>query len=331
MSSTIPQGGASASRATEGRGRYAVTVGGFVVVVVLAGTLVALSRWPTLPGVVASHWGPSGVDATQSKMAFTVSMGGLGLGLGLFLGVLGWFLPAEPRRILAALVGLSTGFIGIVGYGALLAQARLSDPSRATIPALTVLVGVVVSLLAAVVLWRLNPPPPVIRRGAGEPLSPGAATVPAAATERVVWLGHASPSTGLTVSMVVLLGAVAVVSGIANPWAAIPALVIGALILLLLHARVVIDEFGVRVTSAGIPWLRVRLAEIRDADHRDIVPLRDFGGLGMRYRSDRRGWVIRTGDALELHQADGTSTFVSLDHADQAAAVVNTLVARLPH
>ena len=54
----------------------------------------------------------------------------------------------------------------------------------------------------------------------------------------------------------------------------------------------------------------------------------DFGGYGIRYRL---GCVIRSGDALELHQADASSTYVTLDHADQADAFVNTLVARLPH
>lgn len=157
---------ASGCRATEGRGRYAATTGGFAAVVVLAGTVVVASRWSQLPPMVASHWGRSGVDATQSKAAFTVTLGVLVLGLTLLLGLLGWFISSDVRRMLAASAGFATGLVGVLGYGALVAQAGVTDPLRATIPVVTAVATVVVSLLAAVALWRLNPPPPGIRHPA---------------------------------------------------------------------------------------------------------------------------------------------------------------------
>ena len=98
----------------------------------------------------------------------------------------------------------------------------------------------------------------------------------------------------------------------------------------MLSARVVINDNGIRVASAGIPWLRVPLAEVREASGSSVNPLVDFGGLGMRYGRGKRGFVTRKGEALLLDQADETKTYVSINHADQAAAVVNTLLQRLP-
>ncbi|MGV8910734.1 MAG: hypothetical protein ACOH1Y_17295, partial [Propionicimonas sp.] len=69
--------------------------------------------------------------------------------------------------------------------------------------------------------------------------------------------------------------------------------------------------------------------EVREASSSTLNPFADFGGFGMRYGYGKRGFVTRKGEALLLEQADGTKTYVSINHADQAAAVINTLLQRL--
>jgi hypothetical protein len=116
---------------------------------------------------------------------------------------------------------------------------------------------------------------------------------------------------------------------VAAPWAAIgPALGI-VLLLLVAHARVVVDADGLRVTSAGIVrWLRVPLASVAYAEGSELHAFREFGGFGLRFRTDERAFVTRSGEALRVVQRDGTRTYVSVDGAEEAAAVLNALVTR---
>jgi hypothetical protein len=100
-------------------------------------------------------------------------------------------------------------------------------------------------------------------------------------------------------------------------------------VLLSAHARVLVDAEGLRVTSAGVlTWLRVPLSTVAFADRSELHALRDFGGLGLRFRPDARAFVTRTGEALRVVQRDGTRTYVSMDDAEEAAAVLNGLVTR---
>jgi len=94
-------------------------------------------------------------------------------------------------------------------------------------------------------------------------------------------------------------------------------------------ARVVADAEGLRVTSAGVlPWLRVPLDAVAYADRSELRAFREFGGVGLRFRPGARAFVTRSGDALRIVQRDGAKTYVSMDDAEGAAGVLNTLVRR---
>ncbi len=81
------------------------------------------------------------------------------------------------------------------------------------------------------------------------------------------------------------------------------------------------------MTSAGVVrWLRVPLDAVAYAERSELHAFREFGGWGLRFRAEERAFVTRTGEALRIVQRDGTRTWVSLDGAEEAAAVLNALV-----
>lgn len=311
-------------------GRWALTVGGFAVASVAIGTALLASRWSQIPAIVATHWGPGGgVDATQSRSSFVLTTALFLLGLTAFFGLLAW-MESYGRRILAATASGTAALIAVLTYGTVLTQAGLSDPHKAVIPAPVIVATVVLPVVVAAALWRLNPLPPRAVRAPGANLSTDARTIDVAPGERLAWVGRAAPAGWAMGILALFIAAATVLSWVSVPWTAVIPLAAGALTIVMLSARVVINDNGIRVASAGIPWLRVPLAEVREASGSTLTPFGDFGGIGMRYGRSKRGFVTRKGEALLLEQADGTKTYVSINHADQAAAVVNTLLRRRP-
>jgi hypothetical protein len=318
-------------RSRKGMGRWALTVGGFAVASVAIGTVLLASRWSQIPAIVATHWGPGGgVDATMSRSSFVLTTALLLLGLTAFFGLIARNLPSDGRRLLAATASGTAALIAVLTYGTVVTQAGLSDPYKAVISARVIVAAVVLVVVTATALWRLNPLPPPAVRAPGANLSTDARTTDTALGERLAWVGRAAPAGWAMGILGIIFAAATAASWVAGGWTAVIPLAAGALTVVMLSARVVINDNGIRVASAGIPWLRVPLDEVRGASGSSINPFVDFGGFGMRYGRSKRGFVTRKGEALLLEQADGTKTYVSINHADQAAAVVNTLLRRRP-
>ena len=311
-----------------GTGRYVATVVALPGAVVVIGLALVVASWSQLPEVVASHWGPNGVDGTQTRLAFALTASAFVVGLSLLLALVAWVMPGDGRRIMATTVGVMSGFLGTVLYGALLGQRGVTDASAATLSPWVFLVGALVGAALGAVAWMLNP---VLPRPDSVALTvpTDAPRIPLAEGERLVWFGWTSAGAWvvwLALGLAVLGCLVAVV---AAPWAAIgPAFGI-VLLLLVAHARVVVDADGLRVTSAGVVrWLRVPLSSVAYAERSELHAFREFGGYGLRFRTDQRAFVTRTGEALRVVQRDGTRTYVSVDGAEEAAAVLNALVTR---
>jgi hypothetical protein len=105
----------------------------------------------------------------------------------------------------------------------------------------------------------------------------------------------------------------------------------------MLFIRVRVDADGLVVRSA-VPGLRsvrrlrlhVPLAQIREARVVDVHPLGDFGGWGYRVGTGgRSGFVLRAGEALEVHRGDGGRLVVTVEGAGDAAATLNSLLDRV--
>lgn len=313
-----------------GSRRYLATAFGIPALVVAVGVGLVAASWSQLPTVVASHWGPDGVNATQGRLAFSVTATAITLALGWFLGLVGWLLPPDGRRVTAAVVGVMSGFLATLLFGALLGQRGLTDPRDATLSPWAFVAAVLVGGVLGAVAWLVNP---VSRRAQTVPIPVprDVPRLPLADGERLVFFGWTAAARWVRwiVLGLVVLGCVVAVT--AAPWAAVgPALAI-VLVLLSAHARVVIDPDGLQVTSAGVlRWLHVPLADVAYADRSELQALRDFGGLGLRFRTDERAFLTRSGEALRIVQQDGTRTYVSMDDSSEAAAVLNSLVGPQP-
>lgn len=311
-----------------GSNRYLMTVVGLPVVVLAVGLGLVAAAWDQLPPVVASHWGPDGVDGTQGRLAFTVTASVILAVLCALLGGVGWLLPEDGRRVMAAVVGVLSGFLGVVLFGALLGQRGVADARDAALSPWVFLGGAVAGAVLGVTAWLLNPvrPRPDIP---AVPLPADAPRVPLAEGERLVWFGWSAPAHWVRWVVLALVVLACLVAVTAAPWAAVGPGIAIVLVLLSAHARVVVDADGLRVTSAGLlRWLHVPLSAVAYADRSELRALPDFGGLGLRFRTDERAFVTRSGEALRVVQRDGTRTYVTMDDAEDAAAVLNALVAR---
>ena len=311
-----------------GTGRYVATVLALPALVVVTGLALVAGSWSQLPAVVASHWGPNGVDGTQTLVAYTVTATAFVVGLSLLLALVAWVMPGDGRRIMATTVGVMSGFLGTVLYGALLGQRGVTDPSTATLSPMVFVLGALVGAVLGAVAWMLNPVLP--RPDSVTPAVPAdAPRIPLAEGERLGWFGWTAAGPWVVWLALGLAVVGCFVAVVAAPWAAIgPALGI-VLLLLVAHARVVVDADGLRVTSAGIVrWLRVPLASVAYAEGSELHAFREFGGFGLRFRTDERAFLTRSGEALRVVQRDGTRTYVSVDGAEEAAAVLNALVTR---
>lgn len=94
-------------------------------------------------------------------------------------------------------------------------------------------------------------------------------------------------------------------------------------------AAVVAGGRQVAGPQAGWPRLAVPLDTVAGAATTTVRPL-EFGGWGLRMQptTGTTAVVTRTGPARRLDRTDGTAVVVSLNSADEAAAVVNALLDR---
>jgi hypothetical protein len=132
--------------------------------------------------------------------------------------------------------------------------------------------------------------------------------------------------------VIALLAALALGFGVwLDPWAAVIPAVVAVAMAGVLQGEVTIDRDAVRVSSLGrITWMTIPLAGIALAEAEAVSPLRDFGGYGIRFGLRGRGFITRAGQALRCEGLDGTSTWVTVDGAVEAAATVNALLESAP-
>jgi len=164
------------------------------------------------------------------------------------------------------------------------------------------------------------------------PIAPQPTTAPVASRlalepgVRVLWAGRATSRFRLWVGLA-SLGA-SVVGVVVSP-------PIGALMLIWAGgalfnsvAKVRIDNLGVTV-SRGIGWRgrRLPLERLASARSQSITRSSMWWDLDVIDR-DVRSLIIRPGRALVVEGTDHLPLYVSVDHADEAADVINALVAR---
>jgi hypothetical protein len=107
---------------------------------------------------------------------------------------------------------------------------------------------------------------------------------------------------------------------------------VGVAFLAFASVSVSVTGDGVRVRSGRLGWPAVRLSldQVTSASAIDVKPL-TLGGWG--YRGSVRvfgwaSWIVRGGEGLQLDLTRGKRFVVTVDQADEAAAVLNGLLAR---
>ena len=304
--------------------------------VTMAAVVLMLSWLPDLPNEVISHWGIDGADGFAGPVNYPIVFGITGVLASVALGIATLFSASKGEltwvlKVLALLPLWLTVFLGIVASWLLGAQRVSSEGVDS--PALPILVGFVVASALAVIGWFILPVADRPVRGAPSP----APTLPIAAGERVLWTGLATSSTALIVIIggvalfATALVAVAIVLTGGRYWFLVfaPVLII-FLVISSFAWRVRVDQRGVEVRSiVGVPRFFIPLSKVESASVAEINPIGDFGGWGLRWGGGgRMGVVLHRGAALEVHRTDRRSLVVTIDRPEDAAAVVNGLVAQ---
>ncbi|MEV0697739.1 DUF1648 domain-containing protein [Saccharopolyspora sp. NPDC050389] len=278
-----------------------------------------------LPDPIASHWGFSGVPDDSMPLAgllIFVLVGWLVLGLAAAgYGVRGW-----PRRRTRAAAGaiLAAGALFMIGLTALTVWSNLdvAEWRQARSMNWQMIPVVVVAGLAGRLGWfACNRGPDVAAQDAAE--GPELALK---AGQRAVWLASVSSQALRAVGGLVLLVAAAI--AVFQPWPVVLApLLAGVACLALSSARVQIDERGVRVAFGPQRWpdRLIRLAQIEGARVETRRPM-EVGGWGYRVLPSSTAIMLRGGECLVLRLASGRDFYISVEHAERGAELVNALV-----
>ncbi|MFE9536147.1 DUF1648 domain-containing protein [Streptomyces sp. NPDC006691] len=301
-------------------------------------TLYALLR-DRLPDPLASHFAANGSsDGTQSRGSTVLFVCVLHLGLGALWAAL--MAAGEPAvRRLRWLNAAGYAVAGLVGYllaATLLANVDATDPTRVRLPLWQLAVGVGVAALAAA-LGRLLPvplPPPGSAPSSGpssvrDAAPGGAPRLDLAEGEVAGWMRRA-PSRVLLGCGAVLLVAGSVLL-YAGGWSHAVGALFGAVVCLAFSCPyVTVDRRGLTARPTVLPWPRIRipLSDVTRAVSREIKVTAEYGGWGYRMRPGKSGLMLRSGDAIVIRRTDGREFAVTVDDAETAAALLNTLARR---
>ncbi len=315
---------------TDRRPTHALVASAVLAPVVAAvGTGLAYAVRDLVPDQVAVHWGLHGEpDRWQSYPSAVVAAAVITTVMPLALVALAAVMHRSARGPLAAVAGGLAVFLGGLLFGGLVAQRPGQVPQA--FPPQWAVPTLVLTAVVAVGLWRWGRTTPPDVAGTRPPLPADARRLDVASTTRLAWTGRASLPVGPTAVLAVVVGLPLVWVALAGlPWVWVLALGLGTLLAVTLSARVTVDASGLRLSSAGLSWSRVPLERVASAGTTTVSPLREFGGWGWRIGVDgRRGYVTRAGEALVVHRIGEPDVVVTVDDADEAAAVLNTLAAR---
>ena len=304
--------------------------GGLTVAVVVP--LVGLAVWAMsvadrLPEPVARHWGAGGQADGFSSLTATLWMAVVVVAVvAVPLGVVA-VLARQPVAFRRSLAGAAAGiavFVTVVVADSLRGQLDLADPSLAPGPgiglgvgtALGVLVGIAVAALArereSAVRAATTPPPSRAGRLRGGAPAVIETTLPGLDTAARVLA---------VVSGVLLLAMSAAMSW----WLAPMAALVSGLLLGAGRIRCRVDLDGLTATALGRRVLQVPVDEVVEADVVALDPFWEFGGWGLRIDvTGRIGLVTRRGPALRIRRGDDSQVLVTLDEAEEAAALLNS-------
>ncbi|WP_460799100.1 DUF1648 domain-containing protein [Microbacterium sp. GXF0217] len=307
-----------------------------VPIVLVAIGLAVLWIWmPQLPDRVVTHWGTSGPDGFGPPIVYVWILVGVGLVLPVVMALVTLAAVSDhwgaAARFMGAMAAGMAAFALVLTLGSLGPQRGLTDAADVGDVWWLVILGFAVLALVGAAAWFVQP---AVTAANGPSLDP-AHRVRLTAGERVVWVGTATmPRTPLIImgAALVLVTALTIVLALnADPaaWFSV------AIMLIVLLALPATAAFRVRVTPdgltarslLGVPRTRIPLDEIASARAVEISPFGEFGGWGWRISLDgRSGIVMRKGPAIEVVRPGKRTFVVTIDGAEQAAALLQAYV-----
>lgn len=278
--------------------------------------------WSRLPETLPIHW--SGLGRPDNFWTTTLTWTTL-FALTVVAGVLAVIAAAVSGRDPATtrgLFGLAGGIAGLfagIWLASVSATLASGNPAEARLGwrVLLIVAGLawsaVVYAVAGAASARPAPPP---SRSEGLGLAPG---------ERAAWVTVLRSRLLVTVPIVAAVF-VAVVAATINPFVWIVLPLIAAMLALFAQVRVTVDHRGLRLVAGllGLPFKRIRLAEITSASAQHIDPPR-WGGWGYRVIPGRSALVLRSGPGLVIELRDGRLFAITLDDPGTPAALLASL------
>ncbi|MGN7977092.1 DUF1648 domain-containing protein [Microbacterium sp. 22195] len=342
----------TAAAVDERRGGAGIRLVGLIVplAILLLGAIVVLILLPHVPDPAAVHWSGDGRPDGFASPWLNLLPVGIGMVLVILFAWLARALPhlqqtrpgpaalsrtpaptAPTARFLAAVnLGLAV-MLTVISIASMGVQLGLADAADAPDISGWAAVGSACAVVATLVGW-------FVQSAAAGGDDHGASVAPST-SGRAEWSGSVVMARtgqvllGIGVVITVALTAVLVARASSTGSWGSAVLMIGVTVLLLLAVgtslvfRVRVTSDGLRVRSVvGLPSTRIRLSDIAKVEVLDVDPLRDFGGWGWRIAVDgRRGVVLRAGRALQITRVGGRRFTVTVDGADEAAAVLEGL------
>ncbi|WP_091231423.1 DUF1648 domain-containing protein [Microbacterium sp. 3J1] len=310
------------------------------VMVTTIGIIVLIGWLPSFTDPVATHWGIGGADGFGPASTYLWLLVAVGLGIPLLLAITTLVSVGAQwggaARLLGALAAGMSAFALALSLGSLLIQ-RDADPGSG-IPGIGGVMGLSFAALlgVGVLAWAVQPR---VRTAPGRSLPPRHA-VRVAAGERVVWLATATmPRGALILLAIVLAGLIALAAlmlstGIAGGWVVVVVTVVVAVALAATASyRIGVTPEGFTARALiGRPRMVIPLDEIEHARAVDVSPFGEFGGWGWRVSVDgRSGIVTRRGPAIEIARRGRGAFIVTVDGAEEAAALLQAYVDRRRH
>lgn len=310
----------------------AVLLGVALPVILLGGASALLLSWrDRLPDPMALHWGVDGVDRVGSFTSHLLPLVVVSAIVCLPAIALAVLVKGAARRGMVGLsAGLATMMAGIgVGTTAIQLDApdayAIGSPGAAVVVPLLAAVGV--GLLAT---WLAGPDAP---QPAGERVPQDAPRLPLPEGAFAAWSAPL-PSVPLVfpIGAIGALAALAITMGVLSGdwWVLVFPALIALVFVFVTGWRVQVDRTGLTLRGAlGRPRYHVPAEEIVRADVTTVNPIKQFGGWGMRVGyTGAMGFVTRSGEAFEVERTGNRRVVVTVDHAAQAAALLNTLADR---
>ncbi|MGC5628755.1 DUF1648 domain-containing protein [Georgenia sp. Z1344] len=281
-----------------------------------------------LPSQVAVHWGTDGPDRWSSRtelLLVPAILCAVSLAITCPLAALTGRQSMTRRMTVGLSAGLATMFAGIA---VATVQVNLTDPPGE--PLAGILMASVAGLVVGIAAAAGAGDDPVVR--ATEPVPADAERADLGPTQRAVWAQGTGVSTGVLVTLVLVMAAIGVLMGVLGSWlwGAVFAIALIALELAFLRFHVRVDADGLVARSMlGMTVLRARADEVVRSDVVQVEPFAEFGGWGLRTDAHGRvGLVTRRGEAIRVERSGGRIQLVTIDDAGRGAALLNTMAER---